>query len=259
MKKVLTVVLLLVSLFAFAGTKIRVGATPVPHAEILELIKEDLAAEGYDLEIVVFNDYVLPNISLSDGAIDANYFQHLPYLEYFTSQRGIKNLANAGAIHVEPMGFYLKKPLVELKKGDTIAVPNDPTNEGRALILLHNKGVITLKDPAKLESTIRDIDGNPSGLKFIEVDAGFIPRVYDTDKTVAGAVINTNYAITINLNPLNDAVFMEGAESPYANIVTVRKDDLDSDWLKALLGALKTDKVKSFIIEKYNGAVVPTF
>jgi D-methionine transport system substrate-binding protein len=259
MKKFLVLLVLLGVVFAFGTTKIRIGATPVPHAEILEVIKADLSELGYELEIVVFNDYVLPNIALSTGELDANYFQHVPYLESFTSQRGIKGLVSAKAIHVEPMGFFLKKPLSELAPGDKIAVPNDPTNEGRALILLHNNGLIELKDPSKLESTVLDIKENPRQLTFVEIEAGFIPRVYTDDKTVAGAVINTNYALTINLNAVKDAEFIEGAESPYANIITIREVDKDEAWLEALIRVLTSEKVRDFINEKYDGAVVPVF
>ncbi|WP_367362856.1 MetQ/NlpA family ABC transporter substrate-binding protein, partial [Mesotoga sp.] len=176
-----------------------------------------------------------------------------------TSQRGIKGLVSAKAIHVEPMGFFLKKPLSELAPGDKIAVPNDPTNEGRALILLHNNGLIVLKDPSKLESTVLDIKENPKQLTFVEIEAGFIPRVYTDDKTVAGAVINTNYALTINLNAVKDSEFIEGAESPYANIITIRETDKDAAWLEALISVLTSEKVRDFINEKYDGAVVPVF
>lgn len=259
MKKLFVLLVLLGVVLSFGTTKIKIGATPVPHAEILETIEEDLAEMGYQLEIIVFNDYVLPNLALSNGELDANYFQHVPYLESFTSQRGIKGLISVKAIHVEPMGFFLKKPLSDLAPGDKIAVPNDPTNEGRALILLHNNGLIELKDPSKLESTILDIKENPKQLTFVEIEAGFIPRLYTDDKSVAGAVINTNYALTINLNPIKDAEFMEGAESPYANVITIREEDKDKAWLKALLSVLTTEKVRDFINEKYEGAVVAVF
>lgn len=259
MKKLFVAILLIGVVTIFGATKIRIGATPVPHAEILEVIKQDLAAKGYNLEIVLFSDYVLPNLALSSGELEANYFQHLPYLTSFTSQRGIKGLVSAGAIHVEPMGFFLKKPIEQLVGGDKIAIPNDPTNEGRALILLHNNGLIELKDPTKLESTVLDIKSNPKQLKFVEIEAGFIPRVYTDDKTVAGAVINTNYALTIELNATKDAQFIEGGESPYANIVTIREADKDKAWVKALLEALTGEKVRTFINEKYGGAVVPVF
>lgn len=260
MKKVFVLLLLIIlSVSSFSAIKIKIGASPVPHAEILNFVKEDLEEKGYVLDIVVFNDYVLPNLALANGELDANYFQHIPYLESFTSKRGIKGLVPVFGVHIEPMGFYLKKPLEELSKGDKIALPNDPTNEGRALLLLHNNGLIKLKDPKKLDSTVRDILENPKGLKFIEVEAGFVPRVYKEDKSVVGAVINTNYALEIGLNPLKDSTFVEDSKSPYTNVVVVREEDKNADWVKALKEVLLTDKVRDFILKKYNGAVVPVF
>ncbi len=259
MKKLFLVVIVIFSLTVIGNERIRVGATPVPHAEILEFVKESFEERGYTLDIIVFNDYVLPNIALSSGDLHANYFQHVPYLETFTEQRGISNLVNAGAIHVEPMGFYLKKAFEDLSAGDTIAIPNDPTNGGRALLLLHNNGLIVLRDAERLDPTVRDITGNPLGLRFNEVDAGFIPRVFKDDPKVAGAVINTNYALTIGLNALEDAEFVEGAESPYANVIAVRNEDIEKQWIRDLLEVLRSDEVREFIISRYGGAVVPTF
>lgn len=249
------------SAFGFGGKSFKVGATPVPHAEILEFIKEDFKEKtGVDLEIVVFTDYVQPNLALEDGSIDANYFQHEPYLETFCKERNINDLVSVAKIHVEPMGFYLKKDLKDLKKGDLIILPNDVTNEGRGLLLLQENGVIKLKDRKDpLVATVKDIVENPYGLTFKELEAPYLPRTYKTDKNVVGAVINTNYAIEAGLNPLKDAVFFEGAESPYANIIAVKKDRVDDDLVKALVEILTTEKVKNFILEKYNGAVVPVF
>ncbi len=259
MKKVLVVVLVILSATAFSVERIRIGATPVPHAEILEFIRASFEERGYILDVVVFSDYVLPNLALASGDLHSNYFQHAPYLESFCEQRGIQNLVSVGAIHVEPMGFYLKKPFEELTAGDIIVIPNDPTNGGRALLLLHNNGLITLRDPDMLSPVVRDITENPLGLRFNEVDAGFIPRVFKDDPRVAGAVINTNYALTIGLNTLEDAEFAEGAESPYANLVVVRVEDIEKQWVKDLLEVLRTDEVREFIITRYEGAVVPTF
>ena len=260
MKKNITVVLLVVLIAGFAlSEKIRIGATPVPHAEILEFIKLELEKEGFELEVVVFNDYVLPNMALANGELDANYFQHVPYLEVFTTERGIEGLVPQPPIHVEPMGFYAKKGLNKLEKNDKVVVPNDPTNEGRALLLLHNNGIIKLKDPENLEATVIDIAENPKSLKFSEVEAGFIPRVYNTDDSVDAAVINTNYAISAGLNPIEDAKFYEGEDSAYANIVVVREEDTNSEWLDVLQSALRSEAVKEFILNKYEGAVVPTF
>jgi len=260
MKKALFLLLLSVIFVSVVFSQtIRVGATPVPHREILEFLKEELKAEGINLEIVEFNDYVLPNIALSTGELDANFFQHLPYLESFTLQRGISNLVSVFPVHVEPMGFYLKKDYSQLKEGDTIVIPNDPTNEGRALLLLANNNVISLRENSGLKATVLDIVENPKVLNFKEIDAGFIPRVFKEDSTVVGAVINTNYAIPAGLNPLQDAVFIEGSDSPYANIITVRGEDEQSEWLLKLKKVILSEKSRSFITEKYSGAVVPVF
>ncbi|HAA86588.1 MAG TPA: hypothetical protein DCE14_09635, partial [Kosmotogaceae bacterium] len=163
MKKLFLVVLVILSLTVIGNERIRIGATPVPHAEILEFIKAEFEEKGYVLDIIVFNDYVLPNLALSSGDLQANYFQHAPYLESFCEQRGIQNLISVGAIHVEPMGFYLKKTFETLTTGDIIVIPNDPTNGGRALLLLHNNDLITLSNPESLNPTIRDIIENPLG------------------------------------------------------------------------------------------------
>jgi D-methionine transport system substrate-binding protein len=237
---------------------LRVGATPVPHAEILEVVKEDFEKEtGATLEIIEFNDYVQPNLALDDGSIDANFFQHGPYLESFSKNQGLEDLISIAKIHVEPMGFYLKSD--EVQEGDTIVIPNDSTNEGRALILLENNGLITLEEEEKLTATVQNIIGNPLNLKFVELDAAYLPRTYKEDDTVNGAVINTNYAIQADLNPLTDALFIEGSESPYANIITVKEENKDDDLIKTLIELLQSQKVKDFINEKYKGAVVPVF
>jgi len=249
------------ALFGFGSNTFKVGATPVPHAEILEFVKDDFKEKtGADLEIVIFTDYVQPNLALEDGSIDANFFQHEPYLETFKKERNLPDLLSVAKIHVEPMGFYLKKDLNSLKKGDLIIIPNDVTNEGRSLLLLQEHGVIKLKEREdNLVATIKDIVENPYGLVFKELEAPYLPRTYREDKNVVGAVINTNYAIEAGLNPLEDAVFYEGAESPYANIIAIKKSRIDDELVKALVEVLTTDKVRKFILEKYNGAVVPVF
>jgi D-methionine transport system substrate-binding protein len=260
MKRVLILTGLIVLLIGFGfSQKIRIGATPVPHAEMLEEIKGYLKENDIELDIVVFNDYVLPNLALANGELDANFFQHLPYLNVFTSERGIKGLTALKPIHVEPMGFYSKKSLDTLKKGDIVVLPNDPTNEGRSLLLLQTNGLITLKDSSDLKATVRDIEKNPKELKFKEVEAGFIPRVYKTDNSVQAAVINTNYAISAGLNPIKDAIFFEGEQSPYANMVVINEKDKDEEWVSILQSALRSLTMKKFIEEKYNGAVVSTF
>lgn len=258
-----TIVLLAVLTIVFAGAaqaqdqKLSVGATPMPHSEILNFIRDDLAEEGIELEVVEFTDYVTPNIALDDGSIDANFFQHVPYLNQFNEDRGL-NLVSAIKVHVEPIGLYSDKytSLDEIPEGASIALPNDPSNEGRALILLHNNGVITLDDPENLNATPIDIAENPKNLKFEELEAAQLPRVLPD---VAGAVINTNYALEADLNPLDDAIIMEGENSPYVNVIAVRKGDADSEKIKTLRKIIQSKDVKEFILEEYEGAVVPAF
>ena len=247
---------LALSLGAFAGT-IKVGATPVPHAELLEFVKADLKANGVDLKIVEMTDYVTPNLALSDGEIDANFFQHKPYLEKFASERNLK-LSIVANIHVEPLGLYSKKvkSVNDLKKGDTVAIPNDPSNGGRALILLHNNGIITLNDPTNLYVTEFDVVKNPKNLKFKPVEAAQLPRVL---ADVSAALINSNYALEAGLNTSIDAILVEGKESPYANTIVVKTGNENNEDIKNLVSALQTEKVKKFINEKYKGAVVPAF
>lgn len=234
-----------------------IGATPLPHSEILEFIRDNLKEAGFELEIVEFTDYVTPNIALDDGSIDANFFQHTPYLERFNNDRGL-DLVPAIKVHVEPIGLYSKKytSLEEIPKGAAIALPNDPSNEGRALILLHNKGIITLADPTNLSATPIDIIENPKDLAFKELEAAQLPRVL---ADVAGAVINTNYALEADLNPLDDAIIMEGSDSPYVNVIAVRAEDKDSEKIKILREIIQSEAVKEFILEEYEGAVVPAF
>ena len=238
-------------------TVLKVGATAVPHAEILEQVKPILAKEGIDLQIVEFNDYVQPNLALNDGELDANYFQHQPYLDEFTAEHDVK-LVSAGGIHIEPMGVYSKKvkSLDDLADGASIAIPSDPTNGGRALLLLAKAGVITLKDNNDIKATVQDITANPKNIKFQEVEAAQLPRVLDD---VDAAVINTNYAMQADLVPSKDALVIEDSTSPYVNIVAVREGDQDKPAIKKLIEALKSDTVKQFIEEKYKGAVVPAF
>lgn len=241
------------------GSKtLKVGATSVPHAEILEQIKEDLAKDGIKLEIVEYSDYVQPNLNLNDKELDANYFQHKPYLDDFVKQHPEVKLVSAGGIHIEPMGVYSKKvkDLKELKDGATISIPNDPTNGGRALSLLAKAGVITLKDGVGVTGTIQDITANPKNIKFQELEPAQVPR---TLEDVDAAVINSNFAMQVQLNPVKDNIFIEDSTSPYVNIVAVRSGDENRPEIQALMKALKSEKVKKFIAEKYNGAVVAAF
>lgn len=247
---------LALSLGAFAGT-LKVGASPVPHAELLEFVKADLKNNGVDLKIVEMSDYVTPNLALADGEIDANFFQHKPYLDKFAAERNLK-LSIVANTHVEPLGLYSNKAksIDELKKGDVVAIPSDPSNGGRALILLHNNGLITLNDPTNLYATEFDIVKNPKNLKFKPVEAPQLPRVL---RDVAAAVINSNYALEAGLNTATDALIVEGKESPYANIIVVKAGDENKEDIQKLVEALQTEKVKKFINEKYKGAVVPAF
>lgn len=236
---------------------IKVGATPVPHSEILNIIKPKLKEKGIELEIIEFTDYVQPNLALDAKEIDANFFQHEPYMESFASERNIE-LFSAAKIHIEPLGLYSKKieSIDDLKDGAVISIPNDPTNEGRALILLESKGYIKLKEDAGLEATDADIDSNPKNLVFKPIDAAQLPR---TLKDVDAAIINTNYALEAGLNPSTDPLIIEGSESPYANILTIRPEDKDNENIKALIEALQSVEVKEFIEEQYKGAIVPAF
>ena len=260
MKKVLLFTALAAALtagLAQANEKLVVAATPVPHAEILELIKPTLAKEGVDLEIKVFTDYVQPNVQVAEKHLDANYFQTLPYLESFNKGKGT-NLTTVIGVHVEPFGGYSKKVknLSELKDGATIAIPNEGSNSGRALILLQKAGLIELKDPTNAVSTPKDIAKNPHNFKFKELESALLPRVLDQ---VDLDMINTNYALEAGLNPATDALIIEGADSPYVNFLVARPDNKDSAAIQKLAKALTSPEVKAFIAEKYKGAVLPAF
>ncbi len=240
--------------------KVVVGASPAPHAEILEAAKPLMEEKGFDLQVMFYSDYVQPNNALDAGDLDANYFQHFPYLESFNAQFGTK-LASAASIHYEPFGIYAGKTssLEEVADKAVVAVPNDVTNEARALLLLEAQGLITLKEGAGLEATKNDISENPKNLEIMEVEAAQIPRVLpDVDI----AVINGNYAIEAGLK-VSDALAIEDSQSiaatTYGNVVAVREGDETSDKSKALVEALTSDEIKKFIEETYEGAVVPLF
>ena len=243
---------------AGAETTLKIGATPAPHSEILEQIKPTLKEQGINLEIVEFNDYVQPNIALNDKELDANFFQHEPYLNDFVKEHKDVKLKNAGGIHVEPMGIYSHKikDLKELVDGSSVSIPNDPTNGGRALLLLQKAGLLQLKDGTGAEATVQDIVGNPKKLVIQEVEAAQLPRTLDD---VDISIINTNFALNANLNPMKDALFIEDKDSPYVNIIAVRDGDENRDDIKKLLAAIKSEKVKKFILDKYQGAIVPAF
>lgn len=236
---------------------LKVGATAVPHAEILNHIKGTLAKEGVDLQVIEFSDYVKPNLALNDKELDANFFQHEPYLDTFVNERKL-NLVSAGKVHIEPMGIYSKKikSLQDIPNGAKIAIPNDPSNGGRALAILESAKLLKLKDGVGVKATVGDIVGNDKKLQIVEIEAALLPRsMDDTDLSV----INSNFAMEAKLNPVKDALFTEPKESPYANIVAVRKGDENRPEIQKLMKALRSDEVKKFIDEKYKGAVVAAF
>ncbi|MBV6288152.1 MetQ/NlpA family ABC transporter substrate-binding protein [Pseudomonas aegrilactucae] len=256
MKRLLAAVAAVAAFSAHAET-LTVAATPVPHAEILEFVKPALAKEGVELKVKVFTDYVQPNVQVAEKRLDANFFQHQPYLDEFNKAKGT-HLVSVAGVHLEPLGAYSNKfkQLEELPSGATVVIPNDATNGGRALLLLDKAGVIKLKDNTNILSTVKDVTGNDKGLKFRELEAATIPRVLTQ---VDLALINTNYALEAKLNPEKDALVIEGSDSPYVNILVTREDNKDSDAVKKLVAALHTPEVKQFIEEKYKGAVKPAF
>lgn len=238
-----------------------VGATPNPHAEILAQVKDDLAAEGIDLVVKEYSDYVVPNTAVEEGDLDANYFQHTPYMEKFNEENGT-HLVSVGKIHYEPMGIYpgLTKTLEELKDGATIAVPNDATNEARALQLLAAQGLIELKEDAGLNATPNDITSNPKNLQFKELEAAMLPQ---TASEVDLSVINSNFAMEGGMNPATDSLASEDADSEaaqtFANIIAVKEGHENDPAIQALVKALQSDKVKEYIEKTYSGAVVAVF
>ncbi len=256
MKKLLVAVAAVAAFSAHAET-LTVAASPVPHAEILEFVKPALAKEGVELKVKVFTDYVQPNVQVAEKHLDANFFQHQPYLDEFNKAKGT-HLVSVGAVHLEPLGAYSSKfkKLEDLPNGANVVIPNDATNGGRALLLLAKHDLITLKDSTNILSTIKDITANPKKLKFRELEAATLPRVLTQ---VDLALINTNYALEAKLDPSKDALIIEGSDSPYVNILVTREDNKDSDAVKKLVAALHTPEVKKFIEDKYKGAIKPAF
>lgn len=259
--RTLAIVVALVAVLALGSIAVAqtvtVGATPVPHAEILEFVKPLLAEEGIELKIVEFTDYVLPNLALSDGEVDANFFQHIPYLESFSADHNL-DLEVLTTVHVEPIGVYSDtlNDIGQLAAGSTVAIPNDATNGGRALLLLETAGLIELQDDVGITATVFDVTANPHNLRWTELEAAIVPRAL---ADVDAAIINTNYALEAGLVPLEDALVIEDSRSPYANVVAVRKGDTTNELLQKLADALTSDAVRDFILEKYEGAVVPAF
>ena len=238
--------------------KITVAASATPHAEILEEAKTLLKDKGYELEVKVFDDYVQPNNVVESGEFDANYFQHVPYLEQFNEEKGT-HLVVAGKIHYEPFGIYpgTKKDLKDIAKGDKIAVPNDTTNEARALLLLQDNGIIKLKDGAGIKATVNDIEENPNNIEIVELEAAQVPRVVNE---VAYVVLTGNYALEANYTVKKDALAYEKSDSEaaktYVNVIAVKEGNENSEKIKALVDVLKSDSIKKFINEKYDGAVI---
>lgn len=269
MKKILSLALIIaLSLSVFVGCAsteetpaeletLTIGVSPEPHASLVSLISDDLEEQGIKIEIIEFTDYVKPNHALEDGEIDANFFQHEPYLDDFVAKEGL-HLVSAGGVHVEPMALYANglESIDDIPEGGEIAIPNDTVNGGRALLLLQENGLITLNEDAGLEATENDIKDNPKNLTFTALEAATLPRVLGE---VDGAVINGNYALEAGLNPVDDGLVIEGKESPYVNIVAVKEGEENEEKFVKLMKALQSDEVKAYIEENYNGGVVPAF
>jgi len=240
-----------------SGETLSIGATPVPHAELLNLVKDDLAAQGYTLKVIEFTDYVQPNMALLSGDLDANFFQHIPYIE--TNDEWKAKIGSAFGVHVEPFGLYSSKhkTIADLPNGASIAIPNDPSNGGRALLLLQNNGLITLRAGVGLTATPRDVVSNPRNFRFQELEAAQLPRsLQDVD----ASAINGNYALQAGLNPLKDSLIIEGSESPYVNIIATLKGKEETPAILALKKVLLSDKVRNYISKTWgDGSVVPVF
>ena len=249
------------ALALLAGTAsaetIKIGVTPGPHAQILEKVKEIAAKDGLEIEILEFSDYVVPNQALSDGELHANSFQHKPYLDNQVADRGFDLVDVAYTVNF-PLGIYSRKhgSFDDLPDGATVGIPNDPTNGGRALLVIADHGHIKLDEEKGLRVTVADITGNPKNLNFIELDAAQLPR--SLDDTDASAV-NSNYALEAGLNPSTDPILAEGAKAPYINLIAVRSADKDTGWVRQLVAAYHTDEVRQFVLDTFKGAVVPAW
>ncbi len=248
--------LLAVSAVAEAKTY-KVGVTQGPHEQVAEFVKAELAKTGVSIEVVGFSDYVLPNQALNDGDLDLNSFQHQPYLDNQVKDRGYK-LVTVGKSIILPMGIYSDKvkKLSDLKKGDSVGLPNDPTNGGRALLLMQHAGLIKLAKDAGLRASVADIVENPKGLKFVELDAAQLPRAIPD---LAAAAVNTNYAIQAGLVPTRDGLLVEGPESPYACVIVVKDGNQNAPWVKAFVDAYHTQATRKFILDTFKGSIVPAF
>ncbi len=235
----------------------KVGVTQGPHEQVTEAVKAQLAKQGIEIEVIGFSDYVLPNQALNDGDLDINSFQHQPYLDNQIKDRKY-DIVSVGKTIVLPMGIYSNKikSLNDFKKGDTIGLPNDPTNGGRALLLLQTAGLIKVDPKAGLRAGPADVIDNPKGLKFVELDAAQLPRAIPD---LVGAAVNTNYAIQAGLVPTRDALLVEDANSPYANVVAVKSANKDADWVKAFVAAYHSEATRQFILDTFKGSIVPAF
>lgn len=240
------------------SNEIVIGVSPVPHEEIIENLKDDFEAAGLDVKVVVFDDYVQPNIQTDEGDLDANFFQHQPYLDAFNQEQGT-DLVSIGGVHIEPLGVYSDKigSLNDLPEGGTVIIPNDTSNGARALIILEKNGVIKLKDATDVKATEQDIVENPKNIKFVPMEAASIAGVY---KDADAAVINSNYALGAGLKPGTDSIAIEDAvDNPYANIIAVKKGREGEEKFKTFMEVLQSEKTKKFIEEKYEGAIIPAF
>lgn len=256
MRKIIVFSVLILASFASAGT-LRVAATPVPAGELLKFVKPILAKQGVTLEIREFSDYVQPNLALGEGAVDANLFQHVPYLDAFQQNRPL-NIVPVKKIYLPPLGLYSKRvgKVTDLKKGATISIPNDPSNEARALLLLEKAGLIRLRAGIGVKATPKDIVSNVRNLRFRELEAAQLPRsLQDVD----AAIVNANYALEVGLNPTRDALFHEGKNSPYVNVLATTKANQNKPDVKTLAAALTSPEARAWLLKKYGGSVIPAF
>lgn len=240
------------------SNEIVIGVSPVPHEEIIENLKDDFKEAGLDVKVVVFDDYIQPNIQTNEGDLDANFYQHIPYLDAFNKEQGT-DLVSIGGVHIEPLGVYSDKisDLNDLPEGATVIIPNDTSNGARALLILEKNGVIKLKDSTDVNATEQDIVENPKNIKFVAMEAASIAGVY---KDADAAVINSNYALGAGLNPGTDSIAIEDAvDNPYANIVVVKNGREGEEKFKKFMEVLQSEKTKKFIEEKYEGAIIPAF
>lgn len=256
----LSVVFVLTGALLLSGCKskaLKIGASSVPHAEILEFAEPLLEKEGIAIKIIEFSDYVQPNLQLADGQLDANFFQHIPYLEGFASERKL-DITWVAKVHIEPMGIYSKQvsSLSDLEDGAEVGIPNDDTNCGRALVLLEKAGLLKLKEGVGISATVHDVTGNPKNLNFYELDAAMLPRSLED---FGIAVINGNFALQAGLSPTGDSLFLEESDSPFANVIAVRNEDKENSAIQKLINILTGPEVKEFIEDNYKGGVIPAF